>query len=70
MIGDQELHNRFSYHPPTGVKIEKHQLVRDRCFDLAVALDEILPDGRDKMLALTHLEQVMYSANASIARND
>lgn len=69
MIGGYELRNRFNYHPPTGEKVEKHQLVRQLCLTLAEDLDEVLPDGRDKMLALTHLEQVMYSANASIARN-
>lgn len=70
MMDEAELHNRFTYHPPTGDKIEKHQLIRQLCETLAQDLNELVPDGREKSLAMTQLEYVMWWANAGVARND
>lgn len=68
MIGD--LNNRFAYHPPSTTAIgDKHAEVRANCASLAVWLDAELPDGREKSLAITSLEEVMMWANAAIARN-
>lgn len=65
-----DLINRFSYHKPDGAKIVLHADVRDRALDLALWLDTVLPDGREKSLAITHLEDAMMWANASVARNN
>ena len=64
-----DIDNRFSYHPPTPEKVTTHEQIRTECRDLAHRLDDLLPAGRDKALALTKLEEVMYAANAAIARN-
>jgi len=32
-------------------------------------LNEIIPDGREKSLAITHLEEVMFWSNAGLARS-
>lgn len=64
-----DLENRFSFHPTKDEETKmKHNSVRNRCFDLAEELNELVPEGREKSLAITHLEQVMMWANAGIAR--
>ena len=64
-----ELHNRFAYHPATTKDIVRaHEEVRDNCADLAQWLNDQLPEGREKALAMTHLEEVMMWSNAAIAR--
>ncbi|MDJ0404043.1 hypothetical protein QNA23_11170 [Rhodococcus erythropolis] len=65
----EEIDNRFAYHPPTPEKVTQHETVRAECRSLAHTLVDLLPPGRDKAIALTKLEEVMYAANAAIARS-
>jgi hypothetical protein len=65
-----DLDNRFSYHKPNEATGEKHQDVRQMCLSLAEDLNGLLPEGREKSLAITHLEEVMFWANADIARSN
>ena len=70
MIGANDLANRFTYHSPDEERAKKHAHIREQCFSLSNLLDSYLPDGREKSLAITKLEEVMFWANASIARNN
>lgn len=64
-----ELRHRFQYHPPrTQGAVTAHELIRSMHLRLAEELDELLPDGREKALAVTQLEQSMFWANAAVAR--
>jgi len=64
-----DIERRFSYHPPTTeARRAAHQIVRTGCWDLADTLAARLPDGREKALALTKVEEAMFWANAAIAR--
>lgn len=64
-----ELDRRFDYHPPiTDEKRRTHEQVRQSCKALAVDLNWRLPDGREKALAMTALEEAMFWANAAVAR--
>ena len=62
-----DLANRFAYHPATGVTGPQHAEVRERCYELAVWLDQNTPPGRHQSLALTAVEEAMHWANAAIA---
>lgn len=65
----EDLENRFSYHPAsTQARQDDHSTVRMWCLDLAYMLEDKIPSGREKSLALTKLEEVMFWANAAIAR--
>jgi hypothetical protein len=66
-----ELRNRFEFHPArTPERAAQHDLVRECCLNFAEYLNEALPDGREKSTAVTKLEEVMFWANAAIARRD
>jgi hypothetical protein len=58
----------FKFHPADENTGPMHQSVRDLCLSLAGSLTHIVPVGRELSLALTNLEQVMFWANAGIAR--
>lgn len=64
-----DIANRFAFHPATtDEKRDAHTSVRQQCRALADALNEQLPEGREKALAITHLEEVMLWGNAALAR--
>jgi len=65
----EDMKNRFNYHPPTDHKVLGHEAVRADVFNVADSWDRNLPEGREKSLAITKLEEAMFWANAAIARN-
>ena len=65
----KDLENRFTYHAPDESKKVAHETARGACRTLAEALNAMLPEGREKALAFTHLEETMFWANAALARN-
>ncbi len=64
-----ELQNRFTYHAPKEGQAEMYKEIRDQAHDLAQKLNVSCPASREKSLAITKLEEVVFWANASIARN-
>lgn len=63
-----DIDNRFRFHPATADTGPRHDALRALCGDMARILNAELPDGREKSLAITHLEEVMFWGNAAIAR--
>lgn len=64
-----DIEHRFAFHAATTQeKRDEHTSVRQRCRQLADQLNESLPEGREKAVAMTKLEEVMFWANAAIAR--
>lgn len=63
-----DIRNRFTYHAPDEVKVAKHSSIRNMCMNLAHNLNDLLPDGREKAIAVKALEDVMMWANAALAR--
>jgi len=65
----KDIEHRFAFHAATTEeKRDAHTSVRQHCRQLADALNEALPDGREKIVVVTKLEEVMYWANAALAR--
>lgn len=65
----ENILRRFQFFPAdTEQRREDHAAVRSAVADAAVQFDEILPEGREKALAITKLEEAMFWANAAVAR--
>jgi hypothetical protein len=65
----QDIDRRFDHHPPKDADtIQLHTITRSKAKDLAEYFEAALPEGREKALALTKLEEALMWANASIAR--
>lgn len=69
MIDHADLEHRFAFHPAaTQEKRDEHTSIRQACHEAAKRINELAPDGREKALAITKLEEAMMWANAAVAR--
>lgn len=68
-MSEENINHRFSHHPPKNPEIVQiHESVREELRATANYLDQVLPEGREKALAITKLEEALMWANAAIAR--
>ncbi len=67
MIGAYEIRRRFGYHKATPTKVPLYENNRNKVIELADFLDFWLPDGREKALAMTALQETLMWANAAVA---
>lgn len=68
MANATDIEDRFRHHPPqTKARIAAHEEVRTRAADLAVWMNEHLPESREKSLALTAVQEASMWANAAVA---
>lgn len=68
-MDEADIRHRFAFHAATTEeKRDAHTSVRQMCCELALELNRKLPEGREKALVVTHLEEVMFWGNAALAR--
>jgi hypothetical protein len=67
---DPVLENNFTYHAPKGDQNEKYENLRNQAKLLAYRIKDLVPEGRERSLAMTNLEQVVFWSNAGIARGN
>jgi hypothetical protein len=70
VITREDLENRFVYHAPNNRQQEKYVKLRLMAFTLAASICDYTPASREQSLAITKLEEVIFWANAAIARNE
>lgn len=64
----QEIETRFTYHAPKTGQPEIYVRLRDKAKEMAILINEVCPESREKALAFTQLEDAVFWANAAIAR--
>lgn len=72
-VDPQGLKDLWSYnltnHKPTPEGIRKIEALRSAAIAMSHAIIDLTPPGRDQALALTSCEQMLFHANAAVARN-
>ncbi|AEZ50517.1 hypothetical protein F400_gp070 [Bacillus phage BCD7] len=65
------IENRFTYHPPKEGQPEKYGEIREAGKEFALKLTELCPEWSVEFIeALKHIDNAVFWANASIARNE
>jgi len=65
-----DLVNRFTYHAPKEGQPKKYEDIREYALGLAKHVVSNTPASREQSLALTHIEEAVFWANAAIARKE
>jgi hypothetical protein len=68
-VTTEDIQNRFGFHPATDETRPMHQEIRACFTEFADFLNERLPAGREKSLALTALQEAAMWSNAAVACN-
>ncbi len=66
----QTINRNFTHHPPHGDQVERYQSLRESGRLLALKVNQLCPDSREKSLAIAKLEEAIMWANAAIARKE
>lgn len=69
MSKKDQIEKAFTYHPPKPGQPEVYGEIRQEAKEFAFTLLALCPESRELSVALTHLEEVVMWANASIARS-
>lgn len=71
-LGPNEIESRFGFHNATlegkAATAPKHADLRIEFKSIANYLDEVLPDGREKSLCITALEEASMWSHKAIAK--
>ncbi len=65
----ERIENNYTYHAPKQGQPDKYESIRSIAKGLALVIYDLVPDSREKSLAMTKLEEAVMWANAGIARN-
>ncbi len=69
MIGEDEVRNRMTYHAPSLDGIARHARLSEAIGAAMEEVDRTCPDGREKSIVFTKLEEAKMWASAAVARN-
>ena len=67
-INEKEIDHRFKLHSCNEHLVENMANIRSKAAEFADLIGYLCPDGLEKSIAVTKLEEVMFWANVSIAR--
>jgi hypothetical protein len=64
----EQIETNFVYHKPVGNQPERYTSLREAAKAFAHMINNLVPSGREKSLALTKLEECVMHANSGISR--
>ena len=64
-----EIQEGFKYHKPNEEQIKAIDAIRSKSKELAELIVDLVPEGAEKMQAITYIRQAIMFANAGIAIN-
>lgn len=65
----EDIVSRVTYHAPSQLGVERHAALSDAIETAMTLINAVCPDGREKALAFTHLEEAKFWSSAAVARN-
>jgi len=65
-----QIETAFTYHSPKADQPERYTAIRAKAKELALFIVDNTPGSREQSVAITHLEEAIFWANAAIARNE
>lgn len=65
----EQIRNGMGFHPGNKNVAGIYEHLRNEYMALAVLVNEVVPDGRDKSLAITHLEDALMRSIRGVAIN-
>lgn len=65
----EEIENRVTYHAPSPGGVERHKALSEAAAAFMAVVESTVPEGREKSLAFTNIEQAKMWASAGVARN-
>lgn len=65
----RDMEERFTYHAPSPEGVATHAELSRLFIDLALRVHDLVPQGRERSLVLTKLEEAKFWASAGVARN-
>lgn len=68
-LSSDEIKNRVTYHAPSPAGVERHKRLSEAAAEILKTIEEVVPDGREKSLAITKIEEAKMWASAGVARN-
>jgi len=69
-INEENVEQVLTYQPPSSDQIERFGLLRQAFISCAITIMENVPEGRERSLALTKIQECRMWANAGIALED
>lgn len=67
---DEQLENRYSYHPPKGDQVGRYAAIRAKILETAKFVRDNTPCCPEQSRAFNALDDAMFLANAAIARSE
>jgi hypothetical protein len=62
--------NWFVHHPPTPNQVDRYEIIRDKCKEVAEMILEYTPECADQTAALRKLRELNMAINLTIACNE
>lgn len=69
-MADAQIENNFRFHPQIAGQSEMAATLRAKTREMAYVINDLCPPSRERQIAMQHLEQAMFYAEAAFKRND